>query len=90
MAYKRLEREKGFPKLKVVPSLRGRFFEKCFNSLNITSQGILLSTPWAYDVDGKPQDWAILGDLKKKRLSELAGRNVYQRFFTQLNRNIRR
>jgi len=88
--YKKLERKYGFPKIRVAPSLRGKLFGECFNSLNITSQGLLLSTPWAYKISGEPYNWAILGDLKTRKLSELTGRNVYQRFLTQLNKNIRR
>lgn len=88
--YRSLERKYGSPKVRIIPSLRGKIFEKFFNSLNITSQGLLLSTPWAYNIDGEPHKEVILGDLKTKKLSELSGRNVYQRFLTQLNRNIRR
>ena len=88
--YRSLERKYGSPKVRIIPSLRGKLFEKFFNSLNITNQGLLLSTPWAYNIDGEPYEGVILGDLKTKKLSELSGRNVYQRFLTQLKRNIRR
>jgi len=88
--YRRLEREYGSPKVKIAPSLKGKTFGKIFNSLNITSQGLLLSTPWAYGVDGRPCNWSILGDLKTKKLSKLTSGNICQRFLIQLNRNIRR
>ena len=89
-SYRRLERKYGSPKVRIVPSLKGKILEKFFNSLNITSQGLLLSTPWAYNEDGEPPKEVILGDLKTEKLSELSGRNVYQIFLTQLKRNIRR
>jgi len=49
-------------------------------TLNITDQGILTLSPWAYDEMGKPLDRFVLGDLKRDKLSDLYNsqrRDVY-------------
>jgi len=86
--YKKLKLKYGSPKLLLTPFIRGNFIGNMFTSLNITNQGLLVSTPWAYDVEGKPLERYILGDLKREKMSKIAGRNIYERFFTQLNRNL--
>lgn len=40
-------------------------------SLNISSQGMLLSSPWAYDEVGNPMNKYIIGDMKYNSLSTL-------------------
>lgn len=86
--YKNLEINYGSPKIKINPSIKGELIGKIFTSLNITNQGLLLSNPWSYDSKGKPEKYCILGNLTKDKLSKLAGANIYQRFFTQLKKNI--
>jgi len=86
--YKDLEKEHKRPKIKLIPSLRGRSIEKLFNSLNITYKGILVSNPWSYDPRGEPEREFVLGDLKENKLSELVGKNVYEIFFNQLRKKI--
>jgi len=86
--YKNLEDRYRTPKIKTLPFVRRNLIGGIFTSLNITNQGLLLSNPWSYDSKGRPEEYCILGDLKKDKLSKLAGANVYQRFFTQLRRNI--
>jgi len=88
--YKNLETKYEKPKIKITPSIKGELVGKIFTSLNISNQGLLLSNPWSYDSKGKPQEYCIFGDLTKDKLSKLAGTNIYQRFFTQLRRNILR
>ena len=80
----------GCPKIKITPSIKGELVGKIFTSLNISNQGLLLSNPWSYGSEGEPEEYCILGDLTKNKLSELAGTNIYQRFFTQFRRNILR
>jgi MoaA/NifB/PqqE/SkfB family radical SAM enzyme len=86
--YKNLETKYEKPKIKITPSIKGELVGKIFTSLNISNQGLLLSNPWSYNSKGKPEEYCILGDLIKDRLSRIAGTNVYQRFFTQLRRNV--
>ncbi len=86
--YKNLEAKYGSPKIKITPSIKGESVGKIFNSLNISNQGLLLSNPWSYNPKGEPEEYCILGNLIKDRLSRIAGANVYQRFFTQLRRNV--
>ncbi|MDP1729433.1 MAG: radical SAM protein [archaeon] len=86
--YKRFEKEYKTPIIKISPSLRGNLIGKIFTSLNITSQGLILTNPWAYDLLGEPKPNFILGDIKLEKLSKIAGRSTYQRFLTQLKRNI--
>ncbi len=85
--YKNLEKIYGSPKIKINPSIKGKLIGRIFTSLNITNQGLLLSNPWSYDSKGNPHEFCIFGDLTKNKFSELAGANIYQRFFTQLRRN---
>jgi len=66
--YEELEQSKG-PKVYVQTALRNS--GKNSSHLNITSQGLLLSDPWAYDHHGEPIDEFILGDLKYQRFSEI-------------------
>jgi len=68
--YRELEQPTG-PKVYIQTALRNG--SKGINSshLNITSQGLLLSDPWAYDNCGKPIKEFILGDLKYQRFSEI-------------------
>ncbi|MDP3986820.1 MAG: 4Fe-4S cluster-binding domain-containing protein [Nanoarchaeota archaeon] len=63
------------------------FGEVLFRSLCITSSGLLLSNPWAYDSRGNPLDYAVLGDLKDQKLSEICGSNVFTRFVNQAKSN---
>lgn len=86
--YRNLETKYKNPKIKIIPSIKGELIGKIFTSLNITNQGLLLSNPWSYNSKGKPKEYCILGDLTKDKFSKLSGRNIYQRFFTQLRRNI--
>ncbi|MCK5149413.1 radical SAM protein [Candidatus Pacearchaeota archaeon] len=86
--YKNLEFNHKHPKIESAPSVKGILIGRALTSLNITNQGLLLSNPWSYNLEGKPEKYCILGDLTKNKLSELAGANIYQRFFTQLRRNI--
>jgi len=88
--YKSLESEYIYPKININPFVRGKVLGKIFTSLNISNQGLLLSNPWSYDITGKPKSSFILGDITKYKLSELANANIYQRFFTQLKRNMLR
>lgn len=85
--YKDLER-----KYKIGPRINLQapflpFGRALFRSLNITSAGLLLSNPWAYDKSGKPLDYAILGDLKTQKLSEICGKTIVARFIKQLRAN---
>ncbi len=67
--YKKLEQSQG-PKVYVQTALRN--FRKNSSHFNITSQGLLLSDPWAYDGYGKPKSESILGDLKYQKFSKIA------------------
>jgi len=87
--YRCLEKEYGKPRVKVTPSVRGDFLGKVLTSLNISNNGLLLSNPWAYSLGGTPEDYCILGNLTEEKFSDLAGRNIYQRFFLQLRRNLK-
>ena len=69
-SYKLLEQPNG-PKIYIQTALKKDSINKNSNSLNITSKGLLLSDPWAYDSYGKPIKKAILGDLKYKKLSDI-------------------
>ncbi len=86
--YRRLESFYDFPKIKITPAIKGRLFGKVLTSLNITNNGLLLSNPWSYNSQGRPRKEYVLGDLTQEKLSDLAGAKVYQRFLTQLRRNI--
>jgi len=86
--YNNLEAKYGSPKIKITPSIKGESIGKIFTSLNISNQGLPLSNPWSYGSKGKPKEYCILGDLTKDKLSEIVGTNIYQRFFTQLRRNV--
>ncbi len=68
--YKSLEKL-NTPKIKIQTALREDSNGKNSSHLNITSQGLLLSDPWAYDSNGKPIDDFILGDLKYQRFSRI-------------------
>lgn len=87
--YRCLEREYGKPKIKITPSVKGNLLGRILTSLNISNNGLLLSNPWAYSLGGAPEDYCVLGNLTKEKFSDLAGRNVYQRFFIQLGRNLK-
>lgn len=87
--YRQLEKEYGIPKIKITPSVKGKFLGKVLTSLNISNNGLLLSNPWSYTSGGIPEDYAVLGDLTKEKFLNLAGRNVYQRFLIQLRRNLK-
>ncbi len=67
--YKGLEQSKG-PKIYVQTALRNS--GKNSSHLNITSKGLLLSDPWAYDHHGEPLEESILGDLRYQKFSEIA------------------
>lgn len=86
--YKKLESSYGSPRIKTTPSIKGKLIGKILTSLNITNNGLLLSNPWSYDSHGRPNEKYVLGDLTSEKLSNLAGAKVYQRFLTQLKRNI--
>lgn len=86
--YKRLESLYKVPKVKITPRIKGNLVGKILTSLNISNNGLLLSNPWNYDSLGRPKEKYILGSLIKENLSDLAGAKVYQRFLTQLRRNI--
>ena len=88
--YRELEREYGQPIIKVAPFARGNLIGNIFTSLNISSQGFLLSSPWAYEPNGEPKDYSIIGDLKTNRLSDLFGKGIVQRFVNQLKYNLGR
>lgn len=45
--------------------------EMISKTLNITNQGMLTLSPWAYDEIGRPLENFVLGDLKLNKLSEL-------------------
>jgi MoaA/NifB/PqqE/SkfB family radical SAM enzyme len=86
--YRRLEQIYGSPRIKITPSIKGKVVGRILTSLNISNGGLLLSSPWSYDSVGRPKERYVLGDLTKDKLSYLAGAKVYQRFLTQLRRNI--
>jgi len=86
--YRRLEFSYTFPRIKITPAIKGNLVGKVLTSLNISNNGLLLSNPWSYDSWGRPYEKYVLGDLTKERLSNLAGAKVYQRFLTQLRKNI--
>lgn len=87
--YRQLEKEYGTPKIRTTPSVKGKFLGKILTSLNISNNGLLLSNPWSYTSGGVPEDYAVLGDLTNEKFSNMAGRNVYQRFLIQLRRNLK-
>lgn len=87
--YRNLESSYNFPRIKITPAIKGSLVGKVLISLNITNSGLLLSNPWSYDSQGRPRKEYVLGDLTKERLSDLAGAKVYQRFLTQLMRNLK-
>jgi MoaA/NifB/PqqE/SkfB family radical SAM enzyme len=87
--YRQLEKEYGTPKIRITPSVKGKFLGKVLTSLNISNNGLLLSNPWSYTAGGAPEDYAVLGDLTNEKFSNIAGRNVYQRFLIQLRRNLK-
>lgn len=86
--YRGLESSYGSPKIKITSTIKGNLLGKVLTSLNISNNGLLLSNPWSYDSQGRPMGEYVLGDLTKEKLSDLAGAKVYQRFLTQLRRNI--
>lgn len=67
--YKEIESFEG-PRVYVQPALRDS--DKNSSHLNITSRGLLLSDPWAYDHHGEPLEEFILGDLRYQKFSEIA------------------
>jgi MoaA/NifB/PqqE/SkfB family radical SAM enzyme len=87
--YRQLENEYGIPQIKITPSVKGKFLGRVLTSLNISNNGLLLSNPWSYTSGGMPEEYAVLGDLTKEKFSNIAGRNVYQRFLIQLRRNLK-
>ena len=66
--YKKLEQPQS-PRVYVQTALKDS--RKNSSHFNITSQGLLLSDPWAYDHHGEPVKEYILGDLKYQRFSEV-------------------
>ena len=87
--YRQLEKEYGMPQIKITPSVKGKFLGRILTSLNISNNGLLLSNPWSYTSGGIPEDYVVLGDLTKEKFSNLASRNIYQRFLIQLRRNLK-
>lgn len=67
--YKEVEQSQG-PKVYVQTALKNP--RRNSSHLNITSQGLLLSDPWAYDHHGEPLKESILGDLRYQKFSEIA------------------
>jgi len=67
--YKKLESSEG-PRVYIQTALRDS--DKNSSHFNITSRGLLLSDPWAYDHHGEPLEEFILGDLRYQKFSEIA------------------
>jgi MoaA/NifB/PqqE/SkfB family radical SAM enzyme len=67
--YKEMESSEG-PRVYVQTALRNS--NKNSSHLNVTSRGLLLSDPWAYDHHGEPLEEFILGDLRYQKFSEIA------------------
>lgn len=57
-------------------------------SFGLTAQGILLASPWAIGIFGKPLDdtW-ILGNLAEQPLEEILGSEKAKSYFIRLNEN---
>lgn len=68
--YRELEFPKS-PEVFVQTALKNEDPNNSSSHLNITSKGLLLSDPWAYDNQGNPLKESILGDLKYQRFSEI-------------------
>ena len=68
--YKKLEQPQS-PRVYVQTALKDSRKNSSHFNFNITSQGLLLSDPWAYDHHGEPVKEYILGDLKYQRFSEV-------------------
>ena len=66
--YRRLESSNA-PEVFVQTALKDVNPNNSSSHLNITSKGLLLSDPWAYDSQGNPLKEYILGDLKHQKLS---------------------
>lgn len=87
---KATKRYKEFCKQEKGPKITTQIFgDKIIRSLNITNKGLLLSNPWAYNPDGNPKEYAIMGDLKKQRLSEICGKNPLEISIRQIWRNMK-
>jgi len=65
----------------------GPLAKRVISSFNIDVRGNLLSNPWSYDPSGKPYDSAVMGDLKKDKLSRLTSKTRVGAFFAQLKQN---
>lgn len=86
--YKELERDHISPKINITSSVRGELIGKLLTSLNITSEGYLLSNPWSYSLHGGPNHCFFMGDLKKDKFSKIAGRSLSEIFLNQTKRNL--
>lgn len=68
--YKSLEKPNS-PKISIQTALREDSNGRNSSHFNITSQGLLLSSPWAYNPNGEPINEFILGDLRYQKFSKI-------------------
>ncbi|RMF55600.1 hypothetical protein D6745_01655 [Candidatus Woesearchaeota archaeon] len=94
--YKQLEKKYGIPKVRLQCALKHLFPNKnkgnpcdsVRSSLGITSLGIVLASPWAYNHIGQPLDEQfVLGDLKKEDIKTIYFGEKAQRIMARADEN---
>ncbi len=94
--YFKLEKKFGKPKIVLQCALKGLYFKKLkynpcnllSSSLGITSNGLLLLSPWAYNAEGKPmtKDF-IIGDLTKENIVDIYRKKRVKKMLKKVNNN---